>query len=57
MEQHSCERGNPVKLTELMCFQANMVKWVQKAACVHSYLDSLNWFILASGFSMKDVVV
>lgn len=29
MKQYSCERGNPVKLTELMCFQTNVVKWVQ----------------------------
>lgn len=29
---------------------------VQKAACVHSYSDSLNWFILALEFNMKDTI-
>lgn len=37
MKQYSCERGNPVELTELMCFQANIVKQVQKAVCMPSY--------------------
>lgn len=56
MKQYSCIRRNPVKLTGIIGFKANMVTWVQKAACVYSYFDSLNWFILALGFNMKDTV-
>lgn len=45
MKQYSCERGNPVELTELMCFQANIVKQVQKlCVCLLTLVNETGLF-------------
>lgn len=44
MKQYSCERGNPVKLTELMCFQENMVKCKKLYVCNFTSINKTGLF-------------